>query len=86
MKENQRLEWKQTWRDKFIRGICGFANAKGGVLHIGRSNRGTVVGLPDAEISVDLLEYAHIVLLVGAATPSSRFGGRTRRVRRVSIG
>jgi ATP-dependent DNA helicase RecG len=36
MKENQRLEWKQTWRDKFIRWICGFANAEGGVLHIGR--------------------------------------------------
>ena len=37
-------------------------------------------------VAVGLLEYAHIVLLVGAATLSSRFGGRTRRGRRVSIG
>ena len=49
MKENQRLEWKETWRDEFIRWICGFANADGGVLHIGRNDRGTVVGVPDAE-------------------------------------
>ena len=48
MKENQRLEWKETWRDEFIRWICGFANADGGVLHIGRNDRGTVVGVPDA--------------------------------------
>ena len=86
MKKNQRLEWKETWRDESLRWICRFANADGGVLHIGRSIRGTVVGVPDAEISVDLLECACLALLVGAATPSSRFGGRTRRVRRVSIG
>jgi len=48
MKENQHLEWKETWRDEFLRHICGFANAEGGILHIGRDDQGTVVGLPDA--------------------------------------
>jgi len=45
-----------------------------------------MIGGMSRRVAVGLLEYAHIVLLVGAATPSSRFGGRTRRVRRVSIG
>jgi ATP-dependent DNA helicase RecG len=48
MKENQNIEWKETWRDEFLRWICGFANADGGVLHIGRNARGVVVGVPDA--------------------------------------
>ena len=48
MKENQQIEWKETWRDEFLKWICGFANAEGGVLHIGRNDRGVVVGVPDA--------------------------------------
>lgn len=48
MKENQHIEWKETWRDEFLRWICAFANAEGGVLHIGRNDKGVVVGLPDA--------------------------------------
>ena len=48
MKENQRIEWKEAWRDEFLRWICGFANAEGGVLHIGRNDKGVVVGVPNA--------------------------------------
>ncbi|MBM3883574.1 MAG: ArsR family transcriptional regulator [Verrucomicrobia bacterium] len=48
MKESQNIEWKETWRDEFLHWICGFANAEGGVLHIGRNARGVVVGVPDA--------------------------------------
>ncbi len=48
MKESQHAEWKETWRNEFLKWICGFANAEGGVLHIGRNDRGVVVGLPDA--------------------------------------
>jgi ATP-dependent DNA helicase RecG len=48
MKENQQIEWKETWRDEFLKWICGFANAEGGALHIGRNNKGRVVGIPDA--------------------------------------
>lgn len=36
MKEHQHIEWKQSWRDDALRGICGFANAEGGVMVIGR--------------------------------------------------
>lgn len=43
MKEHQQVEWKETWRDEYLRWICGFANAEGGVLDIGRNDK----GLPD---------------------------------------
>ncbi len=48
MTEHQQLEWKESWRDEHMKWICGFANAQGGVLEIGRDNHGQAVGLPDA--------------------------------------
>lgn len=48
MKENQCVEWKESWRDEYLKWICGFANAEGGVLEIGRNDAGVVVGLTDA--------------------------------------
>ena len=35
MKEHQRVEWKESWRDEYLKWICGFANADGGVLYHG---------------------------------------------------
>jgi ATP-dependent DNA helicase RecG len=48
VKENQQVEWKSSWRDDFLRWICGFANAEGGKLIIGRDDRGRVVGVKGA--------------------------------------
>ena len=48
MKENQNIEWKESWRDEFLKWICGFANADGGVLVIGRDNQGQPVGVTNA--------------------------------------
>jgi ATP-dependent DNA helicase RecG len=53
MLENQIIEWKRTWRDEYLEWVCGFANAQGGTLEIGRDDSGEVVGLADA---VQLLE------------------------------
>ena len=47
-KEQQNLEWKESWRDDYLRWICGFANAEGGVLVIGRNDRGQPVGVANA--------------------------------------
>ena len=47
--EHQQVEWKESWRDEYLKWICGFANAQGGMLHIGRSDRGAVVGLAKPE-------------------------------------
>ena len=49
MKEHQNIEWKEAWRDEFLKWICGFANAEGGTLVIGRDDRGRVVGIADAK-------------------------------------
>ena len=45
MRESQVVEWKETWRDEYLKWICGFANAQGGVLEIGRNDRGEIVGV-----------------------------------------
>jgi hypothetical protein len=46
--ESQHTEWKESWRDEYLRWVCGFANAQGGRLEIGRNDAGVVVGLADA--------------------------------------
>ena len=48
MKETQHIEWKESWRDEYRRWICGFANADGGVLVIGRNDKGEAVGVKNA--------------------------------------
>jgi ATP-dependent DNA helicase RecG len=48
MKESQHIEWKESWRDEYLKWICGFANADGGVLVIGCNDKGVVTGLTNA--------------------------------------
>lgn len=48
MKENQNIEWKQAWRDEYLKWICGFANAQGGTLVIGKNDQGEVLGIANA--------------------------------------
>ena len=43
--ETQNVEWKRSWRDEYLAWICGFANAQGGVLEIGKNDDGDVVGV-----------------------------------------
>jgi hypothetical protein len=40
MKENQHIEYKESWRDEYLKWICGFANADGGVVVIGGRQEG----------------------------------------------
>ena len=77
MKENQHLEWKETWRDEFLRWICGFANAEGGILHIGRNDKGVVVGLPDAaKLLEDIPNKVRDVLGILVAVNAHEESGR----------
>ncbi len=48
-KENHQLEWKETWRDEYIKWICGFANAEGGTLVIGKNDKGITTGINNAQ-------------------------------------
>jgi len=49
MPETQNIEYKQSWRDEYLKWICGFANANGGSIFIGKDDNGNVVGVSDAK-------------------------------------
>lgn len=49
MPETQNIEYKQSWRDEYLKWICGFANANGGSIFIGKDDSGNVVGVTDAK-------------------------------------
>ena len=36
MPEQQNIEYKQSWHDDSLKWVCGFANAQGGVIFIGK--------------------------------------------------
>lgn len=45
MQENQNIEWKENWKDEYLKWICGFANAFGGSIIIGKNDNGEIVEL-----------------------------------------
>lgn len=45
MPEHQTIEWKESWHDEYLEWICGYANAYGGILYIGKDDNGKVIGL-----------------------------------------
>ena len=47
MPEQQNIEYKQSWHDDYLKWVCGFANAQGGVIFIGKDDNGNVVGVSD---------------------------------------
>ncbi|GAB3220700.1 ATP-binding protein [Spirosoma arcticum] len=49
MAESQLIEYKESWRDEYLKWIAGFANAQGGTLLIGLDDQGQVVGLDNAK-------------------------------------
>ena len=53
MKESQDIEFKEKWKDEYLKTLCAFANGNGGVLFLGIRNDGTPVGVENPE---DLLE------------------------------
>ena len=49
MAESQNIEYKESWRDEYLKWVCGFANAYGGRIYIGVRDDGTVVGVSDSK-------------------------------------
>ena len=39
MAENQNIEYKESWRDEYLKWLSGYANACGGTLFIGYHGR-----------------------------------------------
>ena len=41
LQESQTVEFKESWRDEFLKTVCAFANTDGGTLYIGINDQGT---------------------------------------------
>ena len=76
MKEHQHIEWKEFWRDEYLRWICGFANAQGGkqrlVAALGKENFGQNFGVTFGENFGDRVGDK-----VGDSTPSAKTTQKT---------
>ena len=49
MSENQNIECKSSWHDDYQKWKCGFTNAQGGRIYIGKDDNGNVVGVENAK-------------------------------------
>lgn len=47
--ESQNIEYKESWRDEYLKWICGFANARGGYIYIGVRDDGKIVGISNSK-------------------------------------
>lgn len=53
MYETQNIEYKSSWHDDYLKWICGFANAQGGEIYIGKDDNGNVVGIANYKELMD---------------------------------
>lgn len=53
MPEQQNIEYKSSWHEDYLKWICGFANAQGGQIDIGKDNVGNVVNVEDYKKLID---------------------------------
>ena len=49
MGESQNIEYKESWRDEYLKWICGFANSQGGILYVGIKDNGKICGVSDSK-------------------------------------
>lgn len=47
--ESQNIEFKSIWRDEYLKWVCGFANANGGTIYIGKDDQGNIVDVQEAK-------------------------------------
>ncbi len=53
MPEKQNTEYKSSWHDDYLKWVCGFANAQGGRIYIGKDDAGNVVGIDNYKLLMD---------------------------------
>lgn len=53
MPEQHNIEYKQSWRDEYLKWICGFSNAQGGKIFIGIDDNGNISGIEDYKRLMD---------------------------------
>ncbi|MCB9748294.1 MAG: putative DNA binding domain-containing protein [Candidatus Omnitrophica bacterium] len=76
MPEQQNIEYKTNWHDDYLKWVCGFANANGGVLYIGIDDHGHTVGVLDyKKLMEDLPNKIHDLLGVMAEVKLKKKNG-----------
>jgi len=53
MSENQNIEYKSNWHDDYMKWVCGFANAQGGIIYIGKDDNGSVLNVENYKKLID---------------------------------
>lgn len=49
IKESQNIEFKEIWKDEYLKQICGFANSNDGTIFIGVDDNSNIVGVSNAK-------------------------------------
>ncbi len=55
LNESQNTEFKQIWKDEYLKTICALANTDGGQLYIGVDDDGNIIGVEDVALLVETL-------------------------------
>ena len=55
LSESQTIEFKQIWKDDYLKTICAFANSNGGDLYIGISDNKKLINVNNIESLVEIL-------------------------------
>jgi len=53
MAEKQDIEYKSSWHTQYLKWICGFANAQGGTIFIGKNDIGETIGVDNYKKLMD---------------------------------
>ncbi|OFX34023.1 MAG: transcriptional regulator [Bacteroidetes bacterium GWA2_32_17] len=85
MSENQHIEYKESWRDEYMKILCGFANAEGGEILIGINDKGKPIGIPRFKILLENLPNK-ISQKLGIYASVQQISKQGRKVIRVAVG
>lgn len=74
LSESQNTEYKESWRDEYLKWICGFANAQGGKIYIGVNDDKEVIGVGDSKRLMEDIPNKIVMTLGMCMTIVWRFG------------
>ena len=64
MSESQNIEYKESWRDEYLKWVCGFANTQGGTIYIGIDDTGNVVGVQNVKKLLEDIEMGYVTTVI----------------------
>lgn len=62
MAENQNIEYKSSWHDEHLKWVCGFANAAGDTLFLGKNDKSEEIGIYDHKTYLNSFSDSNLFL------------------------